>query len=116
MDPKVILQNIERRLVVLEISADEASRRAKRPDAIRNLRRKVENGDKGSMRADTLAALAAVLLTTPDELGSPGGSAPPPPASAREYLLAQRDLIDRQLAAIDEAEFIAQRPRKRKNR
>jgi hypothetical protein len=117
MDLQAILTNIERRLAVLKISANEASRRAGHPDAIRNLQRKVLAGTRGSLRADTLAALAAALKTTSDELARPARPAATPPAAGmREYLLAQRDLIDRQLAAMDEAEIAAKPVRKRKKR
>lgn len=111
-----ILLNIERRLAVLKISADEAARLAGRPDAIRNIRRKVRAGAKGSVRADTLAALAAALQTTPEDLMRPATPAAPPVAGLREFLVAQRDLIDRQLADIDAAEFTARKQPKRKIR
>lgn len=100
----------------MELSADEASRRAGRPDAIRNLRRKVASGAKGSLRFDTLAALASILQTTPDDLLGPEKPVDAPPVSAREYLLAQIDLLQRQVEAIDEAEFTARKARKRKIR
>jgi hypothetical protein len=117
MELSVILRNIERRLVSLGISADEAGRLAERPDAIRNIRRKVRNKAPGSLRADTLAALARALKTTPEDLMRPEITPPPPSAPGmREYLLSQRALIDEQIAALDEAEFTARKRPKRKIR
>jgi len=68
------------------------------------------------MRADTLAALAIILKTTPDDLMVPQKGVETPPADAREYIVAQIDLLQRQLAAIDEREFTGRKPRKRNNR
>lgn len=117
MELGIILQNIERRLLVLKISADEAGRLAGRPDAIRNIRRKVRSKARGSLRADTLAALAAALKTTPEDLMRPDTALLVQPVPGlREYLLEQRAMIDRQLAALDAAEFTAQKTRKRKIR
>lgn len=116
MDLAILLTNIEHRLEALGISSDEASRRAKRPDAIRNLRRKVATGAKGSMRADTLEALARVLEATVPELTSPPRPPTPPIPGLREYLLQQRALIDQQLANLDAEEMAAKKPPKRKSR
>lgn len=117
MDLTTIITNIDRRLKVLGISSDEASRRAGRPDAIRNLRRKIKAKTRGSLRADTLAALAAALETTVAELGRPDQPPPSAPISGlRQYLLEQRALIDRQLAELDAAEFTAPQATKKKNR
>ena len=117
MDLATLLTNIDRRLKVLGISSDEASRRASRPDAIRNLRRKVKSKARGSLRADTLAALATALETTVAELSRPDH---PPPAAPipglRQYLLEQRALIDRQLAELDAAEFTDPQAAKKKKR
>lgn len=117
MDLAVLLTNIERRLKDLKLSSDEASRLAGRPDAIRNLKRKVTNGTiKGSMRADTLAALARVLETSPIDLTRSHETASAPISGLREYLLQQRALIDLQLAELDAQEEAAKKQPKRKIR
>lgn len=64
MELAAILHRIERRLRVLGLSADDASKQAGVPDAIRNIRRAVESG-KGGMAVKTLVALAPVLETKP---------------------------------------------------
>lgn len=65
MDLKQILARIERRLVVVGMSANRASLLAGKPDAIRNIRRTVKNDSKGGFNAATIAALAGPLQTTP---------------------------------------------------
>lgn len=117
MELPVILRNIERLLEVHDLSAHKASRLAKHPDLIRNLRRKVRRGESGSLRADTLEALARVLHTTAQDLTRPDKAAPMAPVPGlRDILLAQRALIDDQLAQLDAAEFTAQKAMKRKHR
>lgn len=73
MDTKRALQRIERRLAAVELSADAASKKAGKPDAIRNLRRAVEEGSGRGIAVKTVQALAPVLRTTPswiiDETG-----------------------------------------------
>jgi hypothetical protein len=59
-----ILARIESRLAVLGLSAHAASLAAKKPDAIRNLKRAVRNGDRRGITTETLIALAPVLETT----------------------------------------------------
>ncbi|MGH6847486.1 MAG: S24 family peptidase [Methylocella sp.] len=59
-----ILARIESRLLVLGLSAHAASLAAKRPDAIRNLKRAVKNNDRRGITTETLMALAPVLQTT----------------------------------------------------
>ena len=59
-----ILARIESRLKALGLSAHAASRAAKRPDAIRNLKRAVKNHDRRGITTETLMALAPVLQTT----------------------------------------------------
>jgi hypothetical protein len=59
-----VLNRIESRLAVLHLSAHAASLAAKKPDAIRNLRRAVKSGDRRGITTETLAALAPVLQTT----------------------------------------------------
>lgn len=67
-----VLARIEERLTALGISADAASRRAGKPDAIRNIRRAVESKKEGrkGVNAETLRALADVLEVTPGWLMS----------------------------------------------
>ena len=61
---KDVLSRIEGRLAELGLSAHAASMAAKKPDAIRNLRRAVQNDDRRGVTTETLAALAPVLQTT----------------------------------------------------
>jgi phage repressor protein C with HTH and peptisase S24 domain len=59
-----ILARIESRLKALGLSAHAASQAAKRPDAIRNLKRAVKNHDRRGITTETLITLAPVLQTT----------------------------------------------------
>lgn len=59
-----ILARIESRLQAVGLSAHAASLAAKRPDAIRNLKRAVKNNDRRGITTETLVALAPVLKTT----------------------------------------------------
>lgn len=61
---KRVLERIERRLKVVKLTANAASKKAGKPDAIRNMRRAVENGDRQSANMATIAALAPILETT----------------------------------------------------
>jgi phage repressor protein C with HTH and peptisase S24 domain len=78
MELQGILARIDRRLQAVGLSESAASKLAKKPDAIRNLRRAVEQGDRQGMSTATLNALAPVLKTTavwlfaeagPEEIG-----------------------------------------------
>ena len=64
MQLKDVLTRIESRLAHLGLSAHAASLMAKKPDAIRNLRRAVQNDDRRGVTTETLNALAPVLQTT----------------------------------------------------
>ncbi|MEE7478453.1 hypothetical protein MHIMP23_19720 [Methylobacterium hispanicum] len=64
MDVVAVLARIEERLKAEGLSADAASRAAGTPDAIRNLRRTVKNGDRKGVTMATLGKLAPVLKTT----------------------------------------------------
>ena len=64
MELKDVLERIESRLRALDLSAHAASLAAKKPDAIRNLRRAVLNGDRRGVTTETLNALAPVLETS----------------------------------------------------
>ena len=59
-----VLFRIESRLKAVGLSAHAASLAAKRPDAIRNLKRAVKNHDRRGVTTETLMALAPVLKTT----------------------------------------------------
>src|SRR5215471_15987060 len=59
-----VLARVESRLQALGLSAHAASLQAKKPDAIRNLKRAVKNGDRRGITTETLVALAPVLKTT----------------------------------------------------
>lgn len=64
MELEDVLARVESRLRALGLSAHAASLAAKKPDAIRNLRRAVKNGDRRGITTETLVALAPVLKTT----------------------------------------------------
>lgn len=65
MELKDILRRIDERLKALGMSADAASKLAKKPDAIRNMRRAAEeNSGRQGVSTATLATLAPVLETT----------------------------------------------------
>jgi len=59
-----VLFRIESRLKAVGLSAHAASLAAKRPDAIRNLKRAVKNHYRRGVTTETLMALAPVLKTT----------------------------------------------------
>lgn len=64
MELEDVLTRIESRLKAVGLSAHAASLAAKRPDAIRNLKRAVKNHDRRGVTTETLVALAPVLKTT----------------------------------------------------
>jgi hypothetical protein len=64
MELEDVLSRIESRLKTVGLSAHAASLAAKRPDAIRNLKRAVKNNDRRGVTTETLMALAPVLKTT----------------------------------------------------
>jgi phage repressor protein C with HTH and peptisase S24 domain len=64
MELEDVLARVESRLAALGLSAHAASQAAKKPDAIRNLRRAVKNGDRRGITTETLVALAPVLKTS----------------------------------------------------
>ncbi|MCI0467049.1 MAG: S24 family peptidase [Beijerinckiaceae bacterium] len=64
MELDEILARIESRLAAVGLSAHAASLAARRPDAIRNLKRAVTNHDRRGITTETLMALAPVLKTT----------------------------------------------------
>jgi Peptidase S24-like len=64
MELEDVLTRIESRLRAVGLSAHAASLAAKRPDAIRNLKRAVKNNDRRGITTETLMALAPVLKTT----------------------------------------------------
>ncbi|MBO0732742.1 MAG: peptidase S24 [Methylocapsa sp.] len=59
-----VLTRIESRLQAVGLSAHAASLAAKRPDAIRNLKRAAKSHDRRGVTTETLIALAPVLKTT----------------------------------------------------
>ena len=64
MDLTGVLQRIDKRLKVVELSAWKASKLAGlSPDAIRNLQRAAQAGKEGGANSRTIAALAPVLRT-----------------------------------------------------
>lgn len=76
MDLKVLLTNIDRRLKVEQITDNAASKRAGRPDAIRNLRRYAAGDLKGTWTIDVLDDVARALRTSSWELLRPMGALP----------------------------------------
>jgi hypothetical protein len=64
MDLEDVLTRIESRLKAVGLSAHAASLAARRPDAIRNLKRAVKKHDRRGITTETLVALAPVLKTT----------------------------------------------------
>jgi phage repressor protein C with HTH and peptisase S24 domain len=64
MEIENVLARIESRLKAVGLSAHAASLAAKRPDAIRNLKRAVKNHDRRGVTTETLMALAPVLKTS----------------------------------------------------
>ncbi|MGO9233855.1 MAG: helix-turn-helix transcriptional regulator [Methylocella sp.] len=64
MELEDVIFRIESRLKAVGLSAHAASLAAKRPDAIRNLKRAVKNHDRRGVTTETLMALAPVLKTT----------------------------------------------------
>lgn len=128
MDLPVILSNIEARLKDLGQTEGWLLEESKHHDALRNLRRAIKRG-KGGWTMRTLSDIAAALKCTPGDLmRSPASVAAVPieePATLRAFLIAQlnlvesqRDLIHRQIKAIDDAAAAKNmgksRPRKKK--
>ncbi len=77
MDLEDVLARIEQRLAALGLSAHGASLAARKPDAIRNLKRAVKSGDRRGITTETLSALAPVLQTTAAWLLGGTGEADP---------------------------------------
>ena len=65
MEIQDVLARIETQLKVLGLSADKASTLARKPDAIRNMRRAVKTGDRVGVSTDTIGALAPILDVSP---------------------------------------------------
>ncbi len=80
MELRDVLARVESRLTAVGLSAHAASMAAKKPDAIRNLRRAVQNGERRGVTTETLASLAPILETTASWLLE-GVSAAAPSAS-----------------------------------
>ena len=78
MQLKDVLSRIESRLTIVGLSAHAASLAARKPDAIRNLRRAVQNDDRRGVTTETLSALAPVLQTTAAWLMEGVGDTPAP--------------------------------------
>ncbi len=63
-DMAAVLRRIAKRLKAVKLTANAASKKAGKPDAIRNLQRAVESGGRQGITVATLTALAPVLATT----------------------------------------------------
>lgn len=102
MDDRLLLANIDRLLKAKGVSGHAISVTAKRPDAIRNLRRRVQGQKQGSWTLDVLADIAAALGTSSWELLRPAGALPQDDES-REFV---RSIIREEL---DEASSVKRR-------
>lgn len=102
MNYAVIYENIQYLLKDKGRSADEVSRSAGVPEAIRNIKRRLNQGIKGQgMNAATLEALAAELQVTTDYLKTPHDRPNTPVTGGmRDILLAQLAFLDQQRAQI----------------
>jgi hypothetical protein len=109
MDDKILLANIERLLKAKNVSADAVSKSANRPDAIRNLRRRVAGTFNGTWTLDTLADIAQALGTSPWELLRPPGAVP----SDEDFRDLVRNVVSEELNARENTALPA---RRRKNR
>ena len=89
MELKDILDRIEHRLRVVNLSATAASKLAGKPDAIRNLQRAVEKNDRQGVSTATLNALAPILRTTPVWLFAGAGPEEPGQATIGEQHLRE---------------------------
>jgi transcriptional regulator with XRE-family HTH domain len=123
MDLAIIYDNIQRLLRAKKLSANKASQLAGKPDAIRNIQRKLSGEIKGhGITIDVLASIAKVLGTTVDDLQTPRERISIRPVSGlKEMLLAKISWLDkereqtlRELEALEEAE--AAPPARRKKR
>lgn len=125
MDMAVVYDNIVQLLETKGLSADKVSRDAGVPDAIRNMKRRLDGGIKSTgITIKTLDALAARLGVTADYLKTPAQKPKrTKTGGVREGLLAKIAWLDRERAqAIAELEAVeaaesSERPRlKRKRR
>jgi transcriptional regulator with XRE-family HTH domain len=125
MNLTVIMENIDRLLRVKKMSANKASDLAGKPDAIRNIQRKLKGEIKGKdVNVETLEALARVLGTTSADLRTKSSTVIVKPVQGlRESIQAKIEWLDkereqalRELEALDRAEFEEMKPAKRKHR
>lgn len=92
MDLPGILERIEARLKVKNLSADAASKLAGKPDAIRNIKRAIKTGKRQGVSTATIRALAVTLECSPawllgeEDVSQEGFYRPPP------EILGRRDL------------------------
>lgn len=111
MELAVVYANIIELLETKGLSADKVSRDAGVPDAIRNIKRRLDGGIKSrSLNIQTLDALAAQLGVTADYLKANHDQPQSTPGSVREAILAKIAWLDREraqamaeLSAIDQA-------------
>lgn len=83
-----ILARVDKRLAALGLSDNKASELARKPDAIRNMRRAVKDGKDQKPKIETLNALAPVLETTTAWLlASAGPETPGRPSSSSLVIL-----------------------------
>ena len=97
MDLAVILQNIEILLKTKGRKADPVSKAAGVPDAIRNLKRAVRGEIKSGPTLRTIAALAAELGVSVNDLTQPRRKPDVPPAPAlRDMILKKLKWLEQQ--------------------
>lgn len=98
LDLAGIYDRVQRRLEAVGLSADKASKLAGKPDAIRNMKRALDEGKRTGVTTSTLTALAPVLQTSTGWLLDGTGTE----AIPREI---ERVPLDRE----DRAEFVEDR-------
>lgn len=125
MDLAVIYENIERLLKAKKLSGNKVSNLAGKPDAIRNIKRKLAGEIQGQgVTVEVLSAIARVLDTTVDDLKRPHERITiQPQLGLKQQILDKLKWLDQErsralqeLEALEEAEIIAQKPLRKKYR
>jgi len=124
MELAPILDNIERLLRASGLSADFVSRESGHPDAIRNLRRRVRGELKGGITVQVVGDIASKLGVTANQLMEPREKVRVQRipglrgqlTAHLEWLDTERGRVIEQLEALEAAEIVARKGRKRKNR
>lgn len=101
-----ILERIDRRLKKLKISADAASKKAGKPDAIRNARRALNAPNRQGLSMSTIEALARALDTTVAWLSEGAGPEELSDAQAAANMQSSADQFESTLAEANLGELI----------